>query len=145
MFLGQFTHSIDKKGRLTIPVSFRAALSSGAFIVQGFDRNLLVYTTDDYQKLALMAGKLSPTDQDARLVRRVIFGRAKPVELDASGRVLIPDFLRDFAHLGDEATIVGTGEYFEIWNAEDWTEHLEKVADPESNAQRFKDFDLSVV
>jgi MraZ protein len=92
-----------------------------------------------------MAGKLSPTDQDARLVRRVIFGRAKPVELDASGRVLIPDFLRDFAHLGDEATIVGTGEYFEIWNAEDWTEHLEKVADPESNAQRFKDFDLSVV
>jgi MraZ protein len=144
MFIGQFTHTIDEKGRLTIPVRFRAALSSGAVILQGFDRNLLVYTTEGYQKLAQQAGRLSPTRQNARVVKRVIFGRAGDVQLDASGRVLIPDFLREYARLSGEATIVGTGEYFEIWNAEVWKEELDMVADPDSNAQRFEDFDLSV-
>ena len=143
MFLGQFTHSVDTKGRLTIPVRFRAAISSGAFVTQGFDRNLIVYTTESFQQLAQRATRLSNTDPEARAVRRLIFGRATEVGLDSSGRILIPPFLRKYASLEGDTAIIGAGEYFEIWNGETWEHELVAVADPDTNAQRFSDFDLS--
>lgn len=143
MFLGQFTHTIDAKSRLIIPVRFRAALASDAYVTQGFERNLMVYTTESFQALARQANTLSTTNPEARAVRRVIFGGATEVSLDASGRILIPPFLREYAKLEGETTIVGAGEYFEIWNAELWAEVLVTVTDPETNAQRFTAFDLS--
>jgi MraZ protein len=143
MFLGQFTHHIDSKGRLTIPVRYRAALSSGVFITQGFERNLIVYTTESFHVLAQGAAKLSSTDPEARAVRRLIFGRADEISLDGSGRILIPSFLREYALLDGETTIVGAGEYFEIWNADAWGKELDSVADPDANTRRFVDFDLS--
>jgi MraZ protein len=144
MFLGQFTHQLDDKGRIIIPVRYRAALSSGAYVTQGFERNLIVYTTECFQRLANRAGALSTTDPEARAVRRLIFGGASEVQLDASGRLLIPPFLRQYACLDSEAVIVGAGEYFEIWSAEAWKGELASVTDPEANAKRYKEFDLSV-
>jgi MraZ protein len=143
MFLGQFTHSIDAKGRLTIPVRFRAALASGAYVTQGFDRSLIVYTTGSFDRLAQRAASLSATDPEARAVRRVIFGGATEVSLDSVGRILIPPFLRDYAGLDGDTTLVGAGEYFEIWNTAAWGQELVAVTDPESNAKRFTKFDLS--
>jgi MraZ protein len=143
MFLGQFTHHIDAKGRLTIPVRYRAALASGAYITQGFERNLIVYTTESFNLLAERATKLSNTNPEARAVRRLIFGRATEVNLDGSGRILIPPFLREYAILDGETTIVGAGEYFEIWSADAWDTELTSVADPEINTRRFTEFDLS--
>ncbi len=143
MFLGQFQHTIDAKGRLTIPVRFRAFLATGAFITQGFERNLMVYTTESFQRLASRASTLSTTDPEARAVRRVIFGGASEVGLDSAGRILIPPFLRDYAGLDGETAIVGAGEYFEIWNAQDWERELAAVTDPDANARRFTAFDLS--
>lgn len=143
MFLGQFTHHIDAKGRLTIPVKYRAALSSGAFITQGFERNLVVYTTESYNALAQRARSLSSTDPEARAVRRLIFGRATEVTIDGSGRILIPPYLREWAQLDGETAIIGAGEYFEIWSAGSWDAELTSVADPDINARRFSDFDLS--
>ncbi len=143
MFLGQYTHTIDEKGRLTVPARFREQLASGAYVTQGFERNLLVYTTDRFQRLAQKASSLTTTDPEARAVRRVIFGGATEVQLDSSGRILIPPFLREYANLDGETTIVGAGEYFELWNAAAWQEELVGVADPEVNAQRFTQFDLS--
>jgi MraZ protein len=86
---------------------------------------------------------LSATNPEARAVRRVIFGGATEVVLDSVGRILIPPFLRDYAGLDGDIAIVGAGEYFEIWNAEAWTRELPSVTDPEANARRFTDFDLS--
>lgn len=143
MFLGQYTHSIDVKGRLTIPVRFRAALASGAFVTQGFDRNLIVYTTESFNRLAQRAAQLTATDPEARAVRRVIFGGATEVSLDAAGRILMPPFLREYAGLDGDTTLVGAGEYFEIWNATAWNVELAAVTDPETNARRFTHFDLS--
>src|SRR4030067_415007 len=99
MFLGQFTHSVDAKGRLTIPVRFRSALASGAFVTQGFDRNLIVYTTASFERLATRATSLTTTDPEARAVRRLLFGCATDVSLDSVGRILVPPFLRDYAGL----------------------------------------------
>ena len=143
MFLGQFVHSIDDKGRITVPVRFRASLSSGAYITQGFERNLMVYTSETFQRMAQRAATLSTTNPEARAIRRVIFGGATDVELDSSGRILIPPFLREYAHFQNEVTIVGAGEYFEIWENELWVAELDSVTDPEVNAQRFTDFDIS--
>lgn len=143
MFLGQFTHHIDSKGRLTIPVRYRAALSSGAYITQGFERNLIVYTTESFNVLAQSATKLSNTDPEARAMRRLIFGRATAISIDGSGRILIPPFLREYALLDGETIVVGAGEYFEIWNADAWGRELVSVTDPDTNTRRFINFDLS--
>lgn len=143
MFLGQFVHSIDDKGRITVPVRFRASLSSGAYITQGFERNLMVYTSETFQRMAQRATTLSTTNPEARAIRRVIFGGATDVELDSSGRILIPPFLRDYAQLQNEVTIVGAGEYFELWENKLWVAELDSVTDPEVNARRFTDFDIS--
>ncbi|MEW6568121.1 MAG: division/cell wall cluster transcriptional repressor MraZ [Chloroflexota bacterium] len=143
MFLGQYTHAIDAKGRLTIPVRYRATLAAGAYVSQGFDRNLFVYTTENFQRLAQRASMLTATNPEARAVRRVIFGGATEVALDNAGRILIPPFLRDYAQLDGDTTIVGAGDYFEIWNAAAWSKELASVTDPESNARRFTEFDLS--
>ena len=143
MFLGQFTHNIDAKGRLTIPVRFRAALASGAYVTQGFERNVMVYTTESFLRLADRAKTLSNTNPEARAVRRVIFGGAADVQLYSSGRILIPPFLRLYAQLDGETSIVGAGEYFEIWNASAWQEVLVAVTDPDANSERFAAFDLS--
>lgn len=143
MFLGQYSHTIDSKGRLTIPVRFREALESGAYVIQGFERNLLVYTTESFQRLAQKASTLSTTNPEARAVKRVIFGGASEVQLDSSGRILLPPFLREYAHLDADTTIVGAGEYFELWSSTAWDQVLTEVTDPDTNAQRFKEFDLS--
>lgn len=143
MFLGQFVHSVDAKGRITVPVRFRDSLAEGAYVTQGFERNLMVYTTESFERLAEQAGHLTTTDPEARAIRRVIFGGAADVELDSQGRILVPTFLREYAQLQDEAALVGAGEYFEIWDADIWGEELDGVTDPDQNARRFAAFDLS--
>jgi MraZ protein len=143
MFLGQHKYTIDSKGRLTIPVRFRAALASGAFITQGFDRNLVVYTSEDFGRMSTAATAVTSTNPEGRAMRRLIFSRAEELTLDAAGRVLLPVYLRDYAGIQSEAYVVGAGDYFEIWQAEDWEKQLEQVADPAANARRFADFDLS--
>lgn len=143
MFLGQYKYTTDTKGRLTIPVRFRAALAAGAYLIQGFERNLIVHTHENFQGVAKKASGLTSTHPEARAVRRVIFGGATEVSLDSAGRVNIPTFLREYAGLDSEVYVVGAGEYFEIWNAEEWEKQLRSVTDPEANAQRFADFDLS--
>ncbi|OGO15420.1 MAG: division/cell wall cluster transcriptional repressor MraZ [Chloroflexi bacterium RBG_16_48_8] len=143
MFLGQYSHTIDSKNRLTIPARYRAALASGAAIVQGFECNLLVYTTETFQKLASRVSMHSTTNKEVRAMRRVLFGRASEVSLDSTGRILIPTFLQEYAELDTEVTIVGSGDYFEIWSKEGWVKELVSITDPEANAERFTAFDLS--
>jgi MraZ protein len=145
MFLGQYTHSVDVKGRLTIPVRFRSALASGAYVTQGFDKNLMVYTTASFERLAARATSLTTTNPEARAVRRLLFGGATEVSLDSVGRILLPPFLREYAglELESETVLVGAGEYFEIWSESAWGLERRAVGDPESNAHRFSAFDLS--
>lgn len=143
MFLGQYKYTTDDKGRLTIPVRFRAALASGAYVQRGFERNLIVYPAEVFQSISRKASNISTTNPAGRAVRRFVFGQAFEVQLDSNGRVLLPDYLREHAGLEGEVYIVGAGEYFEIWGVEAWERELAAMADPEANAGRFEDFDLS--
>ena len=141
MFLNQYQHSFDDKGRLTIPARFRM-LPDGAYVIQGLDRNLMVLPPDAFQVIYERLMSLSLTDPGARLLRRVILGNALQVTLDNAGRILLTQNLREFAGLQTEVIFVGQGDYFEIWSPELWQDQQEQVNDTATNAQRFATLDL---
>lgn len=143
MFLGQYQHSLDDKGRLTIPARFRDLLEKGAYATQGFDRNLMVLTEDYFQQVYARVMAMNIADATARLLRRLILATAYPVEVDRAGRILLPQSLRQYIGLNGEAVIVGQGEYFEVWSPSVWAEQLSQMQDAEANAQRFATLDLS--
>jgi MraZ protein len=142
MFLGQFHHSLDVKGRVTIPVSFREILADGAYVTQGFDQNLRLLTEPSFIDMAEKVNALSETNPKIRKLRRLVFSNARKVEIDRLGRVLIPNFLREFAKLEKDAVIVGVGEAIEIWSPPAWQEQVDDLSDPEVNAQQFAEHDL---
>jgi MraZ protein len=143
MFLGQYEHSIDEKGRLVIPSRYRDLLElGGAYITRGFDQNLMVLTASSFQEIAGSIRTTSITNEDARDLKRWIFSNATWVEVDRMGRVLIPQHLREKAGLDSEVIVVGAGEYFEIWCAETWHDRLNQIEDTQQTARRFSTFDV---
>lgn len=144
MFLGQYQHTLDRKGRLTIPARFREILDEeAAYIMQGFDNNLMVLPAAVFESMSRRANAMSLTDPSARLLKRLIFSTADRVEVDRVGRILLPQFLRQVSNLDSDAVIVGVGDYFEIWSPERWTQQVDQLQDVEANAQRFVDLELS--
>ena len=143
MFLGQFQHNLDEKGRLMIPAPFRQSLEGGAFITQGFDRCLMVMTEAYFQQVYELLNNMNIADQNARLLRRMILSNAYHFELDKVGRVLVPQNLRQFAGFDSEAIVAGQGEYFEVWSPAEWNTQMEAIHDTEANNQRFSTLNLS--
>ncbi len=144
MFLGKYQHTLDNKGRLTIPSRFRELLAAdGAYVTQGFDHNLMVYTAQAFDRIYQRVNRMNVTDANARLLKRLVFSTAERVEVDKAGRILIPEHLRLSAGLQSEAIVVGAGDYFEIWSPEAWAEQMAQINDTDANAQRFALLDLS--
>jgi MraZ protein len=143
MFLGQYQHNLDNKGRLTIPARYRELLEEGAYLTQGFDRNLMVMTVAAFEAFSQRVRGMSITDSKARLLKRLLFSSGERVEVDKAGRILIPQFLRQAADLDGEAVVVGVGDYFEIWSPEHWKEQAAKLQDADTNADLFSVFDIS--
>jgi MraZ protein len=143
MFLGQYQHSLDEKGRLTIPARFRELLNKGAYITQGFDKNLMVMTPEAFEQVLDKITSISLTDPNGRLLRRLILSNAYQVDVDKAGRILIPPGSRNFLGLEGEAMVVGQGEYFEIWLPTDWNQQVQNLQDTEANAHRFSAFNLA--
>ncbi len=143
MFLGQYRHSIDAKGRLTVPARFRELLDEGAIVTQGFERNLMVLTETGFNAMTAQVNQKSLTDPTARDLRRLLYASADRVTPDSNGRILIPTFLREQNALDGEAVLVGVGDYFEIWTPEEWDQRMNILRDTEANAERFAGLDLS--
>jgi MraZ protein len=141
VFLGQFEHALDDKGRMTIPARFREELGDVAYLTRAFDQNLTVMPEPVFQSLADRLNELSVTDPEVRLLQGLIFSNAVRVEFDRAGRILIPQFLRDLVHLQNAAVVVGKGMRFEIWSPDYWAEEVRMQNSP-AIAQRFKDLNL---
>jgi MraZ protein len=143
MFLGQYEHTIDDKGRMIIPARFRDLIADGAFITQGFEHNLMVLTASSFQQISDRINRMSMTDPTARQLRRLLYSHADRLEVDRAGRILIPAFLREAAELTSNAFVVGVGDHFEIWSPEWWGKQDVLLQDSDANAQRFAALDLS--
>src|SRR5262245_44231002 len=143
MFLGQFTHNLDDKGRLMIPARFRELLESGAFITQGFDKCLMVMNESYFKQVYDRIESMNLADPSARLLRRLILSNAYPAELDKVGRILLPQNLRGFIKLDGEAILAGQGEYFEVWKPDEWNGQMSQLQDAAANNKRFAALDLS--
>ena len=143
MFLGQFQHSLDEKGRLMIPAPYRQTLEGGAFIMQGFDRCLMVMTKPYFEQVYERINSMNLADPATRLLRRMILSTAYSVDLDKIGRILVPQNLRQFAGFDSEAIVAGQGEYFEVWTPAEWGQQMNAIQDTEANSQRFATLNLS--
>lgn len=144
MFFGRFYHNLDDKGRLTIPARYRELLlPEGAYVMQGFDPNLMVLPSAVFEKLSQNINQMSITDPDKRLLRRLIFSTADRLAFDRAGRILIPQFLRQAAGLDTNVVVVGAGVYFEIWSPEAWMAQEDQLQDAQAIAQRFAGLDLT--
>ncbi len=143
MFLGNYQHSLDEKGRLTIPARFRDLLEGGAYITQGFDRCLMVLTNASFEQIYERINNMNLADPSARLLRRMILANAFSVETDKIGRILVPQSLRQFISLDSEAIIAGQGDYFEIWTPALWNDQVARIQDTEATNQRFATLNLS--
>jgi len=144
MFLGQFHHNLDEKGRLTVPARFRDLLvPDGAYVMQGFDQNLMVLPSITFEAMTLRIQNISMTDPTARLLRRLLFSTADRVEVDRVGRVLIPQFLRQTMNLESAVVVAGNGDYFEIWSPDEWAKQNDLLQDAQKNAHRFSALNLT--
>jgi MraZ protein len=135
MFLGEFVHTVDDKGRLTIPARFRADLDKGLVVTRGIDRCLVIYPMEEWERLAEQVSALPMTDRRARAFRRLVFANASDATPDKQGRVLIPPRLREYASLDSEAIVTGLNTYIEVWSPESWAEEREHVEGYEADIE----------
>ena len=126
MFLGEYEHAIDAKGRMAVPAKFRTQMDRGAVISKGMGTCLSVYTMERWEQKSdeLIAGKSS---DELRDFERRIYPSASELELDAQGRIIIPAKLRAYANLEAEVTIAGVRDHFEIWDRTAWQTYQERL------------------
>jgi MraZ protein len=120
MFLGEFEHTIDQKGRLAVPAKFRNALADGAVVTRGLDNCLTIYPKKEWEKLAEKIASLPITEPNARSFSRLMLAGAMDVEADKQGRIILPAYLRQYAKLGANVVVAGLYTRIEIWDKEAW-------------------------
>ncbi len=129
MFIGEYHHTIDEKGRIIIPAKFRGELGTNFIVTRGIENCLFVYSLDNWAKITDKLSSLPFTKKDARTFNRFFMSGATGVELDKQGRINISTPLIDYAHLSKECVVIGTGDRLEIWSLEDWTNFFDSTKD----------------
>ena len=122
MFIGEYNHTIDSKGRLIVPSKFREALGDEFVVTKGLDGCLFVYPMEEWTAFTDKLKELPLTKKDARQFSRFFLAGAASCEVDKQGRILLPSVLREFAGIGKDAVLVGVGSRIEIWNKDKWME-----------------------
>ncbi len=127
MFIGEYQHNIDAKGRMAVPAKFRAKLGEGAIITRGLDKCLFIFTAIEWQALAGKIMALPLTQSNSRAFARLMMAGAMDVDFDGQGRVLIPDYLRVYGNLKKKAVVTGVFNRIEIWDEDSWKVYKEKT------------------
>lgn len=138
MFLGEFVHTLDSKGRLTIPAKFRDQLAAGLVVTRNpSDRCLLLMPMTEWTALTEKIKALPLTDRRTALLRRVLFSAAEDLKPDKQGRVLVSQRLREFARIDAEVMVAGMDSYIELWNPAEWDEQVLQKLDDDIDAEFF--------
>ena len=129
MFMGEYNHTIDTKGRMIIPAKIREQLGEVCIFTKGLYNCLAIYTEEAWKKISTALQSQSSTKASVRALKRFVFGSAAELEYDKQGRVLIPVPLREYASLDKQAVIVGAGDHVEIWSREKYDYYDDQVAE----------------
>jgi len=127
MFIGEYRHTIDTKKRLALPVKFRKELGKTVIITRGLDNCLIIYPLKEWQVMSDKLGKLPLSQTEARGFARVMLSGAMSVGLDRLGRILIPEYLKDYANLKKNVVVCGLYNRLEIWDAQSWKVYEKKM------------------
>lgn len=122
MLIGQYEHTLDNKGRLTVPSEYGAELAAGIVLTRGMEGCLYLFPRGEFERLGDRLRELSLTDSRARKLRRWLFPQAHAAEPDRQRRIVIPQWLRDMAGITDKVMIAGMDNYVELWNPDTWRE-----------------------
>jgi len=120
MFIGEYSVSFDDKGRVSVPAKFRSQLKSKVVVTRGLDNSLFLYTMDEWKKLAEKLASLPISTANTRAFSRLMLAGAMDCEIDKQGRIVIPNYLKEFAKIGKRAVIAGLYNRIEIWSEELW-------------------------
>ncbi|MFI3175965.1 MAG: division/cell wall cluster transcriptional repressor MraZ [Eubacteriales bacterium] len=143
MYMGEYNHTIDAKGRLIMPSKLRESLGDDFVITKGLDGCLFVYDNAGFQVFEEKLKSLPLTNKDARQFVRFFLAGAASIEIDKQGRVLIPSILREFAEITKEAVLVGVGSRIEIWSKERWMDTT-TMEDMETIAEHMEELGLGI-
>jgi len=133
MFIGEYSYSIDEKKRLGIPAKFRKLLETGGVITRGLDSCLFLYSNDEWEKLARKLSEMPLSRADARGFSRIMLSGAMEVEFDNLGRILVPDYLKNYAGLKKKVIVAGLYNRIEIWDEESWQTYKQRTESEAGN------------
>ncbi|TDM48575.1 transcriptional regulator MraZ [Macrococcoides goetzii] len=143
MFMGEYQHQLDTKGRMIVPAKFRDELTEHFVITRGLDKCLFGYPLDEWKRIEEKLKTLPITKRDARKFMRLFFSGAVEVELDKQGRINIPKNLMEYAGLSKECTVIGVSTRIEIWDRNSWDNFYEDTEEHYAEiAEELIDFDL---
>ena len=127
MFIGEYNHNLDEKGRLAVPVKFRNDLKKGAVVTKGLDGCLFLYTASEWKILAEKLSKLPISQSGTRAFARLMLAGAMDARVDKQGRVVIPDYLRKYAGMKKKIIISGLYNRLEIWDENSWEKYKRRT------------------
>ena len=128
MLIGEHRHTLDTKKRLSLPSKFRKELGKTVVITRGLDTSLFVYSLKEWKKFSEEIGSLSMGQSDTRAFSRFMLGGAVETDIDSAGRILIPDFLKNFAGLEQKVVVLGLSHRVELWDEEKWNQYQSELA-----------------
>ncbi len=143
MFMGEYNHTVDAKGRLIVPSKFREQLGDEFVVTKGLDGCLFVYPNDEWSNIEEKFRNIPLTTKDARKFSRFFFAGAASCEVDKQGRILIPPTLREFADIQKDVVSVGVLNRIEIWSKERWLD-TNTYEDMDEIAEHMADLGLSI-
>jgi MraZ protein len=143
LFLGHHLTQLKKSNRLPIPSSWRKLISSGVYLTQGFDQNILILMPGTFQEIYARITALNITDPLARLLMRMFLSTASYVESVENETISLPQDLLGYANLESNVVVVGQGDYVEVWSSDLWQQQQSEIQDSQANAQRFSAFTIS--
>lgn len=132
MFIGEYSHNLDDKGRLAVPKKFRSELEHGLVVTRGLDRCLFVYTLAEWKEIATKLANLPFSQANSRAFSRLMLAGAMDLTVDKQGRVSIPEYLRTYAGLEKEVVVTGLYNRLEIWDSAAWDDYTTRT-ESESN------------
>lgn len=143
MLIGEYRHTMDEKNRLSVPAKFRKELGKKIIMTRGLDRCLFVYPVAEWKKFSSKLAALSIGSAEGRGFSRAMLGGAMEVEVDGSGRVLVPDHLKSYAGLATKIIVAGIHNRVELWNEEDWNNYTAGVESKANDlAQKLSDIGM---